>query len=202
MDDAQPLKTEGFMLKPLGETKLFAGYGNTEMPLGSYALLMGVYGSALAGYFAWRGGGGRRAFPRMDAGDVALFGLATHKITRIIARDFVTAPVRAPFTRFENKERAGEVNEKSRGSGLRQAVGDLVSCTFCLGPWVGGALACLHAVRPRETRLVASIFALTTLSDFLHRSYEWVGQGLKRTRERARAVEVSEGPLQEPAPAH
>lgn len=185
------------MAKGLGQTKLFAGYGNTEMPLGSYALLMGVYGSALAGYFAWRGGRGAKAFPRLGMEDVALFGLATHKITRIVARDFVTAPLRAPFVRYENKERASEVNESSRGTGLQKAVGDLVSCTFCLGPWVAGALACLHAVRPRETRLVASIFALTTLSDFLHRSYEWVGQGLKRTRERARALEVSEGPLSE-----
>lgn len=188
------------MAKALGETKLFAGYGNTEMPLGSYALLMGVYGSSLAGYFAWRGGRGRSAFPRMDVEDLALFGLATHKLTRIIARDLVTAPARAPFVRFESKDRASELNESSRGRGLRRAVGNLVSCTFCLGPWVAGALACLHAVRPRETRLVASIFALTTLSDFLHRSYEWVGQGLKRTRERAEVLEVSEGPLRESAP--
>ena len=191
------------MGKGLAETKLFAGYGNTEMPLGSYALLMGVYSSALAGYFVWRGGRGKEAFPRLGTEDLMLFGLATHKITRIIARDFVTAPVRAPFTRYEKKERAGEVSESSRGEGLQKAVGDLVSCTFCLGPWVGGVLACLHAVRPRETRLVASIFALTTLSDFLHRSYEWVGQGLKRTRERARTMELSEGkPEDSAAPAH
>lgn len=186
------------MVKALSERTLFAGYDNkNDMPLGSYALLMGVYGSALTGYFAWRGGGGRRAFPRMDLGDVLLFGLATHKITRIIAKDFVTAPVRAPFVRFEHKERASEVSESSRGEGLQRAVGDLISCTFCLGPWVAGALAAVHAIRPRETRLVASIFALTTVSDFLHRSYEWVGQGLKRTRERAKAVELSEGTSQE-----
>jgi|GEM_PF-855143 len=186
------------MVKALTRTKLFAGYDNKEdLPLGSYALIMGVYGASLAGYFAWRGGGGLRAFPRMDLEDVLLFGLATHKITRLVAKDFVTTPVRAPFVRFESKERAGEVSESSRGSGLQRAVGDLLSCTFCLGPWVAGALVSVHAVRPRETRLVASIFALTTLSDFLHRAYEWMGQGLKRTRERANAVEMSEGPLRE-----
>lgn len=192
------------MGKALAETKLFAGYGNTEMPLGSYALLMGVYSSALAGYLAWRGGLGRSAFPRMSVEDVALFGLATHKLTRILAKDFVTAPVRAPFVRFESSDRASEVTESSRGRGLRRAVGDLISCPFCLGPWVAGALVCLHAIRPRETRFVASIFALTTLSDFLQRSYEWVGQELKRTRERAEALEVSEGSLREgePTPTH
>ncbi|ATB27594.1 DUF1360 domain-containing protein [Melittangium boletus] len=190
------------MTKALAETKLFAGYDNREdLPLGSYLLLMGVYGASLAGYFAWRGGGGRRAFPRMDLEDVLLFGLATHKITRITAKDFVTTLVRAPFVRFQRKERAGEVSESSRGGALRRAVGDLLSCPFCLGPWVAGALVSAHAVRPSETRLVASIFALTTLSDFLQRAYEWVGQGLKHTRERAKAVEMSEGPLKEGAPA-
>ena len=189
------------MVKPLAQRPLFAGYGNNRMPLGSYAVLMGVYGTSLAGYLAWRGGGDRAPLPRLRLDDLLLFGLATHKITRIVARDFVTAPLRAPFVRFKSKDRASEVNEESRGTGLRRAVGDLISCTFCLGPWVAGAFMATHAVRPRETRLVASIFALTTLSDFLHRGYEWVGQGLKRTRERAHIVERAAKAQQESAPA-
>jgi hypothetical protein len=197
------------MVKPLAQRSLFEGYGNNRMPLGSYAVLMGVYGTSLAGYLAWRGRRGQAPLPRLGLDDLLLFGLATHKITRIVGRDFVTAPLRAPFVRFKSKDRASELNEESRGQGLRRAVGDLISCTFCLGPWVAGAFMAVHAVRPRETRLVASIFALTTLSDFLHRGYEWVGQGLKRTRERAQLVERASKKLEvksearsAPAPAH
>jgi hypothetical protein len=181
------------MLTPLQERRFFAGYRDEEMPLGSYALLMGVYGTSLAGFLGWRHG---RTLPaRLTLRDALLLGVATHKLSRIVARDFVTSPLRAPFVRYEGKSPAAEVSESSRGHGLRRAMGDLVSCTFCLGPWVAGALICAHAVRPRETRLVASIFALTAVSDFLHRAYEWVGEGLKHTHERAQAVEASEGPV-------
>lgn len=186
------------MLAPLQERRFFAGYRDEEMPLGSYALLMGVYGASLAGFLGWRHG---RALPvRLTLRDALLLGVATHKLSRIMARDFVTSPLRAPFVRYEGKRPAAEVSESPRGHGLRRAVGDLVSCTFCLGPWVAGALACAHAVRPRETRLVASIFALTTVSDFLHRGYEWVGEGLERTRGLAKAVVESEGPAPAPGP--
>ena len=184
------------MTTSLQQFRPFAGYGKEDAPLGSYALLMGVYGSALAGFLAWRGGS-RGLSPQWEVRDLVTYALATHKLTRIIGRDFVTTLVRAPFVRFEHKDRAGEVSESSRGEGLRRAIGDLVSCTFCLGPWVAGALVCARAVRPRETRLLASIFALTAFSDFLHRAYEWVGEGLKQTREHAKALEQSEGPLEE-----
>lgn len=186
------------MLTPLQERRFFAGYGGERMPLGSYALLVGVYGASLAGFLGWRHG---RALPvRLTLRDTLLLGVATHKLSRLVARDFVTSPLRAPFVRYEGPRPAAEVRESSRGHGLRRAIGDLVSCPFCLGPWVAGALVCAHAVRPRETRLVASIFALTTVSDFLHRAYEWVGEGLKRTRGLARAMEASEGPTHPAGP--
>ncbi|WPB76337.1 DUF1360 domain-containing protein [Archangium violaceum] len=181
------------MLTPLQDRPFFAGYRDEETPLGSYALLLGAYGTVLGGFLGWRHG---RALPvRLTLRDALLLGVATHKLSRILARDFVTSPLRAPFVRYEGTRPAAEVSESPRGHGLRRAVGDLVSCTFCMGPWVAGALVCAHAVRPRETRLVASIFALTAVSDFLHRAYEWVGEGLKRTRRSARAMEVSEGPV-------
>jgi Protein of unknown function (DUF1360) len=37
---------------------------------------------------------------------------------------------------FDKKLRTGEVPESSRGSGLQKAVGDLVTCPWCVGPWV------------------------------------------------------------------
>ena len=61
-----------------------------------------------------------------------LLGIGTHKLTRIIARDQVTAPFRAPFTRFEKFAGSGEVEENAHGSGLRGAIGELVSCSYCM----------------------------------------------------------------------
>ena len=71
----------------------------------------------------------RRASP---AG-LLLLGLATQHLTRLIAKDTVTAPLRAPFTRFERPAGEGEVSERVIGTGLRHVLGELLSCPFCLG---------------------------------------------------------------------
>lgn len=175
-------------MRPLRERKGFRGYGaQEERPLGAYALLVGMWNLGLGG-LVWLAG--RRRAPRMDIEDVLLFGLATHKLTRLVARDGVTSPLRAPFTRFQKKAAAAEVEETSRGEGLRRAVGDLVSCPFCLGPWVALGLTSLHVVRPEAAHAVGSVFALTAISDFLHRAYEWEGAGLHRTEASERAAEA------------
>ena len=185
------------MLKPLQERRLFAGYSDKEMPLGSYALLIGLYGTGLAGFLGWLRASGRRFPARLAPQELVTLGLATHKLTRILARDWVTSPLRAPLVRYEVPLPGGEVRESIRVQhGFRRAVADLITCNFCLGPWVAGALVCSHAVAPRGTRLVASVFALTAVSDFLHRAYSWVGEGVRRSRSRSQVVEVSEGPLE------
>ncbi len=41
-----------------------------------------------------------------------------------------------------------------------------------MGQWVAAFLTYGLVLRPRETRLVASAFAMITLADFLHPAYE------------------------------
>src|SRR5919198_4954718 len=133
------------------------GYGANKdlMPLGGYAALMGGYNLALAGFLIWAGGRRRRLIPeRFRAGDLLLLGVATHKLTRLIGKDFVTSPLRAPFVEFKGSSIAGEVTEKSRGRGLRRAIGDLLTCEFCLAPWVAGALFGGYALHAPATRFV------------------------------------------------
>jgi hypothetical protein len=98
--------------------------------------------------------------------------VATHKVSRVIAKDRVTAPLRAPFTEFQEEGGPGEVEEKPRGSGLRRAIGELLVCPFCLGQWVATAALAGFAVAPRLTRFVCSIFAAVTISDFLQIAYK------------------------------
>lgn len=98
--------------------------------------------------------------------------VATHKLTRILTKDWVTAPPRAPFVRYEGSAGGGEVREKVRGTGLRKAVGDLLTCPWCTGPWVAGALVAALVTRPQSTRVVAAGFSAVALSDFLHHTYQ------------------------------
>ena len=162
-----------FALQQLGP---FRGYSpRKEVPLGSYAVLLGTFSSAFAWLLAKTRG---RTPPRPT--EVVLLGLATHKLTRILARDAVTGVARAPFTEFLGEAAASEVDERSRGRGLRKAVGQLVGCQYCLGPWVASALTFAHAFFPKETRRVAGVLTSVLISDFLHRGYQLLGVELQQ----------------------
>jgi hypothetical protein len=139
-----------------------------EMPLGGYAALMGAYALVFGGFLAVVH---RRLPTRIAARDVVLLGVATHKLARIVTKDWVTIPMRAPFTKYERSTGGGEVQESSRGRGLRRAIGDLLTCPFCIGPWIAGALAIGLVTRPKVTRFVATIFGAVAISDALHHAY-------------------------------
>jgi hypothetical protein len=139
-----------------------------DRPLGSYTALMGVFGAAFGTLLVVS----RRRLPdRFRTGDLVLGGIATHKISRLLAKDKVTQPLRAPFTK--NPEEAGpsEVSEEPAGDGPRLAIGELVSCPYCLGMWVGSGLLYGFALAPRLTRFVAAVFTVHTLADFLQIAY-------------------------------
>jgi hypothetical protein len=112
---------------------------------------------------------------RYALGDVLMGGLATHKFSRLLAKGSVTSPVRAPFTEFVEAAGASEQDERPRGQhGVRHTVGELLTCPFCLGVWVGTAYVAGLALAPRATRAWAATFAVTGVSDFLQHSYSRV----------------------------
>ena len=150
---------------------LFAGYGGAddeEHPLAGYAALIALYNTLFAAGLVIARGTGRKLPERVGPADVLLLGVATFRLSRLISKDSVTSALRAPFTEFQEPAGSGEVNERPRGSGLRKAVGELLTCPFCLGQWVGTALAFGMVFAPRFTRLVAAIGVATTLADWLH----------------------------------
>jgi len=141
-----------------------------ERPLGGYLVLLSTYLTMVLtlGLVVRR----RRALPaRPAAADLALVAVATHKVSRMLAKDSVLAAVRMPFTRFEEAAGAGEVRESVRGHGLRHAVGELLTCPFCLAQWVATAFTFGMLLAPRATRHVASVFCAVTASDYLQLAY-------------------------------
>jgi len=142
-----------------------------ERPLGSYAILTGTYGTALAGSLAALRARGHELPERFTAADVLLVGIASHKLSRLIAKDKVTSFLRAPFTRFQESSGHGEVEEQPCGHGLRLAVGELLVCPYCLAQWVATGMALGLIGAPRLTRLLSTIFVAHTLADFLQVAY-------------------------------
>jgi hypothetical protein len=103
--------------------------------------------------------------------DLALLGIATHKLSRIVAKDRITSILRAPFVNYIGSAGAGEVEEEPRGRGIQRGIGHLVSCPFCMAPWCATALAFGLIFAPRVTRFFAGILASVAASDFLQRAY-------------------------------
>ncbi len=148
----------------------WTGYSDKpeEMPLPGYATLLAAYLAAFGPLFTVLMSRNATLPP---AGDVVLLGIATHKIGRIITKDWVTSPIRAPFTEYVESAGGGEVKERSRGTGLRRAVGDLLTCPWCIAPWVAGGLYATYLLNPRLARLLAAGFTSVTVSDFLQHAY-------------------------------
>jgi Protein of unknown function (DUF1360) len=151
-----------------------AGYAEPEKrpPFLPYLGFMAVFGSLVAAALAAAKRQGRELPERVSPGQVLLVGTASHKLSRVISKDKVTSPLRAPFTELEGKGGPAEVEESSRGTGLRKAVGELLICPFCLGLWVAAAFSVGLVFAPRVTRFIASVFASLTISDFFQIAYK------------------------------
>ena len=151
---------------------LFSHYApGAERPLGAYAVITGVYGTTLAGSLVGLRARRHQLPERPTVGDVLLVGVATHKLSRLIAKDKVTSFMRAPFTQFQESSGHGEVEEEPCGHGVRLAVGELLVCPYCLAQWIATAMTLGLIGAPRFTRLLSSVFVAHTVSDFLQVVY-------------------------------
>ncbi|MCU1491374.1 MAG: hypothetical protein JWM85_2779 [Acidimicrobiaceae bacterium] len=103
--------------------------------------------------------------------DLLIYGLATEHLSRLVTKDSVTSVLRRPFTSFEKATGEGEVKEEVIGTGLRHAVGELVTCPFCIAHWVASALVVGRVAAPRFTTAAVSAFAVARLSDHLQLLY-------------------------------
>jgi hypothetical protein len=109
---------------------------------------------------------------RIAVGDLALTGVATHKLSRLIAKEKIMAFARAPFTEYQGKGGPAEVEERARGEGVRRTVGELLICPYCLGMWISGGFHAGLLFAPRTTRFLASVLSGVTISDFLQLAYK------------------------------
>jgi hypothetical protein len=141
-------------------------------PLVSYAVLMAVFNALFAGALLIARRTGRALPDRVGAADLLSIGVASHKLSRLLSKDKVTSPLRAPFTELEEEGGPSELEERSRGKGARKAIGELLICPYCLGLWVVAALSLGLLFAPRLTRFLAAVFSALTISDFLQIAYK------------------------------
>ena len=151
--------------------RIAEAYGGGQ-PLRGYLNTLTGYAAVVATLAGAAAVTGRRAPDRPQAGDLLLVTVATHKLSRLLAKESVTSPLRAPVTRYRGAAGSSEVNEEPRLGGGAHAAAELLSCPFCLGVWVATGFSAGLVFAPRLTRLVASGLTAVAGSDFLQLAYD------------------------------
>jgi len=147
-------------------------------PLGGDLGAMSVYGGLVAAGAAVLRARGRELPERVPLGDAVMLTVATFRLARRIAKDPVTAPLRAPFTTFQGPSGHAEIAEEVREhGGVKHAVGELLTCPFCLAQWVGTAFVFGYATAPKATRLAALTMTMVAGSDVLQFAYDAIQNG-------------------------
>jgi hypothetical protein len=128
---------------------------------------MGVFAGGLAGAGVVARALGRDPEEQRPL-DLVVLGLAAFKAARTISHDEVTSFLRDPFVEGEAHE-GGE--DPLETGDLRQAIGELVTCTRCIGTWVAAGLTAVQTIAPRSGRLVTWSLAAAGANDFLQAGF-------------------------------
>jgi hypothetical protein len=139
----------------------------TTPPYTAYAAIVSAFVGGLAAAGAVARLVGRDARDN-TALDLTVLGLATFKAARTIARDEVTSFIREPFV--EGRAQDGGETPVETGD-LRQAIGELVTCSRCIGTWVAAALAGTQIIAPRFGRLLTWTLGTAGANDFLQAGF-------------------------------
>jgi hypothetical protein len=142
--------------------------------IAGYLSVMSVFGTAVTGTALIAHLRGRRLPASYALADLALGAVATHKFARLLSKDGVTTPLRAPFTVFEENTGSAEVAESPRPEPVRHVVGELITCPFCVAPWIASTYVALLVLAPPVARTWAAVFTVVAGSDFLQHAYAHV----------------------------
>jgi len=141
-------------------------------PYSAYAAIMGAFGGGLA-----VAGGLSRVLGRdpqcQTTLDLAVLAAASFKAARTLARDEVTSFLRAPFVEGEAHE--GDEDPVESGD-LHQAIGELITCSRCVGTWAAAGLATTQVLAPRFGRLLTWSLGAAGINDFLQAAFSALAQ--------------------------
>jgi hypothetical protein len=137
-------------------------------PYTAYATIMATFLGAVS-FVAVLGARRRRNLPRPGPFDLAVLGLATFKAARTLASDEVTSFIREPFV--QGTPPADGDEKPVQTGGARQAIGELVTCSRCIGTWIAAGIAALDTLMPRVGRLLGWCLAIGGLNDWLQAGF-------------------------------
>ena len=138
--------------------------GEAPTELHDYATLNAVFGAVLAAVILASRERTRESDP-LTGRDLAVSGAATFALSKVIAKERIGVWVREPFVDEEN-------GKQPRGRRLRHAVGELVTCTRCVGAWSALGLVGLRLTSPSAGRVVNDVLAVSAMNDWLQSGFK------------------------------
>src|SRR5215210_1199537 len=136
-------------------------------PYGSYAAITAAFAGGLAAAGALSRLLGRDPQCQTTL-DLVVLSAATFKAAHTLTHDEVTSFLRQPFVRGD----AHEGGEEPVEGGMEQAIGELVTCTRCVGTWAAAGLAWTQVLAPRFGRLLTWTLGAAAVNDFLQAGFE------------------------------
>jgi hypothetical protein len=111
--------------------------------------------------------------------ELVLLGFATYRLGRLVSFDKVSEPLRQPFTQTEPDPTGVGETVAPKGTGMRRALGELLSCPICTGTWLAALLVYGLVLLPRVTHAFLVIMGAAGVAELLNAATEalqWTGQ--------------------------
>lgn len=131
-----------------------------------YATLNAIYGALLTALVVTTRERAREE--PIQGRELVPIAAATFALAKVVAREKIGSWMREPFVEVEDGVR------HPRGTRLRRAVGELVTCTRCVGAWSALAVVGLRVSEPTTGRTVTNILAASAVNDWLQAGFKWL----------------------------
>jgi hypothetical protein len=129
-----------------------------------YAALNAVYGALLTTLILTTRERARE--DPISSRELIPIAAATFALAKVIAREKIGTWMREPFVEDPIHAR------KPRGRRLRRAVGELVTCTRCVGAWSALGVVGLRLASPDSGRVVTNVLAASAANDWLQSAFK------------------------------
>jgi Protein of unknown function (DUF1360) len=153
-----------------------------------YVALEVVFATGLAGVVALTTRRTRNKVAPIARAELPALAVATFALADVVSKERISTWLREPFV----LESADHRPLEPTGTGMRRAIGELLTCSRCAGTWSALGLLGLRTAFPTAGKVTVNVLALTGANDILQ-------AGFRILVERANNLDHEAGPRRAPA---
>ena len=149
-----------------------------------YAALEAVFLLGLGGVVALSRRRDRQGAPGIPRSELPTMALATFTLADVLAKEKISTWLRDPFV----VEGADHRPVAPQGGGMRYAIGELLTCTRCVGTWSALGLVGLRTASPVAGQATAAVLALSGANDLIQSAFRLLVERANRAIIQAEAA--------------